>query len=134
MAGHVSEWSGIPFVALRFSNIFRPEDYAQLPDVAWKDPAARRWNLWGYIDVRDVASSCRHALDAPVTGSRAYVIAAADTVMPRPSAELLRDQFPGVELARDVGEFGTLLAVDRAREELGWVPQHSWREVLESAS
>jgi nucleoside-diphosphate-sugar epimerase len=131
-AEHVAAWSGIPFVALRFSNIFYPEDYALLPEAAWQDPAARRWNLWGYIDVRDAATSCVHALEAPVTGARAYVIAAADTVMPRPSADLLADQFPGVTLTRDVGEFGTLLAIDRAREELDWAPRHSWRDALDA--
>ena len=30
IAGHIAEWSGIPFVALRFSNIMAPEDYARL--------------------------------------------------------------------------------------------------------
>jgi nucleoside-diphosphate-sugar epimerase len=133
MAGHISEWSGITFVALRFSNIFMPEEYVLLPTAAWHDVAARRWNLWGYIDVRDVATACRHALEAPVAGARAYIIAAADTVMSRPSADLLRDQFPGVDLVRDVGEYGTLLAIDRAREELNWLPQHSWRHTIDSA-
>lgn len=128
MATHVSDWSGIPFIALRFSNIFKPHEYALLPEHAWPDPARRRWNLWGYIDVRDVASSCESALKADIAGARAYIIAAADTVMPVPSAQLLADQFPGVKLTRDVGEFGTLLAIDRAREELSWTPQHSWRD------
>ena len=65
-----------------------------------------------------------------MTGARPYIIAAADTVMPRPSVELLADQFPGVRFAREVAEFGTLLAIDRARDELGWTPQHSWRAQL----
>jgi len=129
MASHVAQWSGIPFVALRFSNIFEPEEYERLR-AAWADPTARRWNLWGYIDVRDVASACRLALDAPVEGARAYIIAAADTVMPRPSAELLNEVYPGVPLTRDVGEFGTLLAIDRAKEELGWAPRYSWRDAI----
>ena len=47
--------------------------------------------------------------------------------MNRPSAELLAEVFPGVKLTRDVGEFGTLLAIDRAREVLGFNPEHSWR-------
>ena len=34
---------------------------------------------------------------------------------------------PPVKLTRDVGEFGTLLAIDRAREVLGFTPAHSWR-------
>ena len=51
----------------------------------------------------------------------------ADTMMNRPSAELLAEVFPGVKLIGDVGEFGTLLAIDRAREVLGFNPEHSWR-------
>ena len=42
--------------------------------------------------------------------------------MNRPSAELLAEVFPGVRLTRDVGESGTLLAIDRAREVLGFQP------------
>jgi nucleoside-diphosphate-sugar epimerase len=40
----------------------------------------------------------------------------------------LAEVFPGVKLTRDVGEFGTLLAIDRAREVLGFAPAHSWRD------
>ena len=130
IAGHIAEWSGIPFVALRFSNIMAPEDYQWFAEFR-DDPHARKWNLWGYIDERDVAQSCRLALEADaakVKGSPAFIIAAADTVMNRPSAELLAEVFPGVKLTRDVGEFGTLLAIDRAREVLGFEPAHSWRD------
>ena len=130
IAGHIAEWSGMPYVALRFSNIMALEDYQEFPSF-WPDPHARKWNLWGYIDERDVAASCRLALEAPadaVKGNPAYIIAAADTVMNRPSAELLAEVYPGVRLTRDVAEFGTLLAIDRAREILGFTPAHSWRD------
>jgi nucleoside-diphosphate-sugar epimerase len=130
VAGHIAQWSGIPYVALRFSNIMAPEDYQRFAEFQ-DDPHARKWNLWGYIDQRDVALSCRLALEADagaVTGNPAFIIAAADTVMNRPSAELLAEVFPGVRLTRDVGESGTLLAIDRAREVLGFHPEHSWRD------
>ena len=130
IAGHISRWSAIPFVALRFSNIMVQTDYQEFPAV-WGDPGERKWNLWGYVDVRDVAAACRLALEAPddaVAGSPAFIIAAADTVMNRPSRELLAEVFPGVPLTRDVGEFGTLLAIDRARDVLGYEPRHSWRD------
>jgi nucleoside-diphosphate-sugar epimerase len=127
IAGHIAGWSGIGFVGLRLSNIFQPHDYARVPSY-WKDPHARKWNLWGYVDVRDVAMACRLALDAPVQGSASFIIAAADTIMDRPSADLLREVFPDVEITREVGEFETLLAIDRAREALGFVPRHSWRD------
>ena len=132
IAGHFAQWSGMPFVALRFSNIMSPEDYHEFPSF-WSDARSRRWNLWGYIDERDVALSCRLSLEVPreaVAGNPAFIIAAADTVMNRPSAELLAEVFPGVPVRREVGEFGTLLAIDRAREMLGFEPQHSWRDYV----
>jgi nucleoside-diphosphate-sugar epimerase len=128
-AHHIAQWSGTTFVGLRLSNIFLPEDYLRVPGY-WEDARSRSWNLWGYIDVRDVALACRLALDAPVAGSDNLIIAASDTIMNKPSAELLREVFPGVALTRDIGTFDTLLAVDRAREVLGFVPEHSWREAV----
>ena len=128
IAGHIAQWSGIPFVALRFSNILGPRDYTDDFPAYWPDPQLRKWNLWGYIDERDAAAACRLALDAPVEGSTSFIIAAADTVMTRPSADLMREVFPGVPLTGDVSGTGTLLAIGRARAVLGFVPGHSWRD------
>jgi nucleoside-diphosphate-sugar epimerase len=130
LAGHLSAWSGIPFVALRFSNILGPAEYPRFPSY-WPDPAARRWNLWGYIDERDAAASCRLALDADVTGATSYIIAAADTVMNRPSADLLRETYPDTPLARDIGEYETLLSIDAAKQAVAFTPRHSWRNHLD---
>jgi hypothetical protein len=58
------------------------------------------------------------------------IIAAADTVMNRPSRDVLGEVFPGVPVIRDVSEFGTLLAIDRARDLLGYEPAHSWRDYV----
>ena len=128
-AAHIADWSGIPFVALRFSNILGPADYPRFPSY-WDDPTKRKWNLWGYIDERDAAMACRLALDADVTGSDAFIIAAADTVMTRPSADLMREVFPGVPLRAEVAGNDTLLSIGRARRVLGFEPQHSWRDHL----
>ena len=128
LAAQVAQWSGIPFVGLRFSNVFPPEAYARVP-AFHGDPALRRWNLWGYIDARDAAAACRLALEAATTGSRNVIIAAADTIMDTPSAELLAAQFPDVPVRRDLGTYETLLAIDAARELIGFEPQHSWRDV-----
>jgi nucleoside-diphosphate-sugar epimerase len=127
IAEHVSRWSGIPFVGLRISNIMEPGDYERFPEY-WPDPHARKWNLWGYVDVRDVAAACRLGLEADVTGSDNVIIAAADTVMNRPSREVLAEVFPGVPLTAEIPEYGTLLAIDRARQLLGYQPRHSWRD------
>lgn len=130
IAAQIAIWSGIPFVALRFSNIMALGDYEEFHSF-WADPHVRKWNLWSYVDARDVAAACRLSLEVPpdaVAGSTSFIIAAADTVMTSPSSALLADVFPGVPLTRDVGVFGSLLAIDRARQVLGYEPQHSWRD------
>lgn len=130
MAIELNRWSQIPFVALRLSNVYEVHEYQLLPAL-WDDIHARDFNLWGYIDVRDAARSCRLALEADVTGAESVIIAAADTIMNRPTRELLAERFPDVPVRRELGEFETLLSIDRARELLGWVPAHSWRDELE---
>src|SRR5919106_2767563 len=97
LARQLNRWAGTPFVALRYSNIMDPEDYKQFPSF-WDDPQLRRWNLWGYVDVRDVAQSCRLALEADISGAEVFIVAAADTVMNRPSADLMAEVYPDVEL------------------------------------
>jgi nucleoside-diphosphate-sugar epimerase len=127
IAEQVSRWSGIPFTGLRISNIMEPADYEQFPSF-WVDPHLRKWNLWGYVDVRDVALACRLGLEADVAGAHNVIIAAADTVMNRPSRELLAEVFPHVPVTGDLGEFATLLAIGRAAELIGYQPRHSWRD------
>ncbi|QFP78391.1 NAD(P)-dependent oxidoreductase [Deinococcus sp. AJ005] len=130
MAEDFARHSGIPFVALRFSNILGPEEYRRFPELAWPDPHARKWNLWGYIDERDAALACRLALSAPLQGASSFIIAAADTVMPQPSRTLMEQVFPGVPLRESLKDFETLLSIDHARDKLGFEPQHRWRDTL----
>jgi nucleoside-diphosphate-sugar epimerase len=129
-AEQIARWSGIPFVGLRISNIMEPHEYQRFPGY-WPDPHSRKWNAWGYVDVRDVAAACRLGLEAEVTGSQNVIIAAADTVMNRPSRDLLAEVFPGVSLTREIAEFATLLSVDRAKQVIGYEPVHSWRDEIQ---
>lgn len=126
MARQFHRWSGIPFIGLRFSNVMQPHDYARFASFQ-EDANLRKWNLWGYVDARDVAQSCRLALEADIGGAEAFIIAAADTVMERPSRDLMAEIYPGVPV-RDVAKRGTLLSIDRARKLLGYAPQYSWRD------
>ena len=127
LAGQFARRWGVPFVGLRISNIMEPDDYAAFPGY-WDDPTIRRWNLWGYVDVRDVAQAVRKGLAADVAGSEVCIVAAADTVMTRPSAELMAEVFPDVPLRRAVGGRETLLSIERARRVLGYEPEHRWSD------
>jgi nucleoside-diphosphate-sugar epimerase len=119
-------WTGTPYVALRFSNIMEPHDYERFPSY-WDDANLRRWNLWGYVDARDVAESCRLALDAEI-GAAHFIVAAADTVMNRPSRELMAEVYPSVSYRPTAGDFDTLLSIEKARTLLGYEPRWSWRD------
>ena len=132
---HLEEQMAIEFVrwdptlkiiALRFSNVMDPEDYAAFP-LFDADANLRKWNLWGYIDGRDGAQAVLKALELDTTGFDRFIIAAADTVMSRSNTDLAAEVFPGVPVTRDLGEHDTLLSIDKARRVLGYSPQHSWR-------
>jgi nucleoside-diphosphate-sugar epimerase len=128
MAQEFSRWSGIPFVGLRISNIMEIHDYAKFASFQ-QDPHLRKWNLWGYVDARDVAQACWLGLEKPVTGVVNLIIAASDTVMNKSSSELMAEVFPGVPVKANLGEFETLLSIDLAREVLGYKPKYSWRNI-----
>jgi nucleoside-diphosphate-sugar epimerase len=119
-------WTGTSYVALRFSNIMEPHDYERFPSF-WNDPRLRRWNLWGYIDARDVAESCRLALEADI-GAEHFFVAAGDTVMNRPSRELMAEVFPTVPYTPTPGDVDALVSTQKARRLLGYEPQWSWRD------
>ena len=114
--------------ALRFSNVMDPADYAAFPSFD-ADATLRKWNLWSYIDGRDGAQAVVRALEANRPGFEAYIIAAADTVMSRPNAELVAEVFPDVPVTRELGEHDTMLSIDKARRLLGYEPRHSWRRL-----
>jgi nucleoside-diphosphate-sugar epimerase len=125
LAEQLARRSGLPFIGLRISNIMEPPDYARF--ASWQsDASIRRWNLWGYVDVRDVAQAVRLSLTAAVDGAEVAIIAAADTCMRRDSSELLAEVYPSVPIRATLVGRQTLLAIDHARETLGYQPQHSW--------
>lgn len=130
LARKLVRWDpALRITGLRFSNVMAEEDYAEFP--SWQhDTRVRRWNLFGYIDRRDGGQAVLRALENAAPGYDTFIIAAADTVMERPSAELLDAEFPAVPRSRDIVGRETLLDITRARDVLGYAPQHSWRDYV----
>jgi nucleoside-diphosphate-sugar epimerase len=127
MAEQMHRWNpATRFVGLRISNIFLPADYAAIPSYS-DDISLRQWNLWSWVDARDVGQACRLGIEADVPGCDVFTIAAADTVMRQPSRDLMAKAFPGVPVAEDLETHGTLLSIEKARRVLGYNPAHTWR-------
>ena len=128
MAIELVRWNPeLSITALRFSNVMDPADYAAFPSFD-ADATLRKWNLWGYIDGRDGAQAVSRALATAGPGFERFIIAAADTVMSRPNAELVAEVFPDVPVRGDLGTNETLLSIEKARRLLGFEPRHSWRD------
>ena len=131
MAGQFARRTGMAVMGLRFTAIREPDEYAAFPGY-WTDPLTRAWNLWSYVDVRDVALSVRLAVESSLGGAETFIVAAADTVMPRPSADLMAEVYPGVPLRRPLVGREALLSSERAGRLLGYRAGHSWQEHVAS--
>lgn len=127
IAEQFNRWTGIPFVALRYSNVMEEADYQHFPAFS-ENPQSRAWNLWGYVDTRDVAQCTRLALEREVPGAEAFLVAAADTCMSQASVDLMAEFYPGVPIRSELATHETLLSIDKARRLLGYDPTHSWRD------
>lgn len=127
MARQMARWNpGTTFIGLRLSNVMEPQDYARFP--SWQEmPHFREWNLWSYIDARDCAQAVRKSLHVDLVGAEHFIIANADSVMTRPSAELLAEVFPNVPVHGTISDTQTLLSIEKARRVLGYEPDYSWR-------
>lgn len=117
----------LKMIGLRFSYIQGPEDYPNFPSQG-EDPSERKWNMWGYIDVRDAARAVLLALELERTGFEAINIAAADTMMVQPTDELMKTYFAEVPFREPIVGTGGLTDIRKASRLLGWTPQHSWRD------
>lgn len=127
MARTFCRWDpGLKMIGLRFSNVMEPADYARFPSFD-ADPMLRKWNLWSYIDARDGAQAVRLAVEHRSVGMDVFIIANADTVMGRSSAELMAEVYPDVAIRHELGEHESLLSIDKARRILGYEPRHAWR-------
>ena len=128
MAIQLTRWDPeLSISGLRFSNVMDAEDYEEFPSFD-ADSSLRKWNLWGYIDGRDGAQAVARALDFRQPGFEAFIVANADTVMSRPSADLAAEVFTGVKVVKELGEHETMLSIDKAKRLLGYAPEHSWRD------
>lgn len=128
MARQFARWCpDTKLVGLRLSNVMAAEDYAAFPAFDG-DPALRRWNGWSYVDARDAATAIAAGLRHPDRGADLFVVANADTVMTRPTAELAALEFPGVPITVDLGPNDSLMSTEKARRVLGWSPVHTWRD------
>jgi nucleoside-diphosphate-sugar epimerase len=123
--------TGMQVISLRLGNILEPQDYARV-HAGFANPEDRKVILWSYIDVRDVASACRLAVEKKGLGAQAVILAADDTSSNLSTAELVQRYLPDVKdnrLSREGRP--ALLTSEKAKVMLGWRQQYYLQENVE---
>ena len=124
--------TGADVYGLRINNVIEPHEYAEtFPDFL-ADPSLRRRNVFAYIDTRDLGQMVQRCLEADGLGYEVFNVANADMSVAATTQEI-RDRFyDGVEVRREMARNETFYSIDKARELVGFDPQHSWRDVLDA--
>jgi len=122
--------TGADVYGLRINNVIEPHEYAENFPAFLADPSLRRRNIFAYIDTRDLGQMVQRCLEVDGLGYEVFNVANADMSVAATTKEI-RDRFyDGVKLSRKMGNNETFYFIDKARELLGYAPQHSWRDVL----
>jgi UDP-glucose 4-epimerase len=138
---------GLPCLILRTSRFFPEEDDRDEVRTAYADDNLKANEyLYRRVDLEDVVSAHRLALDrAAAIGFRKYIISAttpftrADLSQLRADAPaVVRRLFPDYEAEYERRGWTMFPSIERvyvnslAREELGWAPRYDFRRVLDS--
>jgi len=125
--------SGFDIYALRIGNVIEPDEYDLFP--GWfADPGFRKRIAWSYIDARDLGQITRLAVETDGLGFEVFNAANDETSSDLPNSVLLERFYPKVPVKRELGEFETLLSNRKARDVLGFRPEHSWRRYVPTSS
>ena len=130
-ASMVLRYPAMPIVSLRINNVITPETYHWLADRRAAYPHGGSGNFWSYIDVRDVATAFRAAVEGDTTGHEVFLIAAADTCLDTPLRDALAARHGDAALSRlalDHGPFQSVFNCAKIERVLGWKARHSWRD------
>jgi nucleoside-diphosphate-sugar epimerase len=122
--------TGADIYGLRINNVIEPHEYASLFPPFLAEPALRRRNIFAYIDTRDLGLMVQRCLEVDGLGFEVFNVANADMSVAATTDEVRERFYDGVELRRPMGRNETFYSIDKARDLLGYSPQHSWRDVL----
>jgi nucleoside-diphosphate-sugar epimerase len=114
---------------LRIGNVIEPHEYENFPTY-FANPEMRKRIAWSYIDARDLGQICHLCIEKDGLGFQVFNGASEDTSSDLPTQELLRRFYPKVPVKGTLSEFETLLSNRKARDMLGFRPEHSWRKYV----
>jgi nucleoside-diphosphate-sugar epimerase len=133
-AAAMTRLKGLTTIVIRPPAIWdleRAKQHRWLHRTAERRGEERDSSLWGYIDVHDQAVAFRLALESSLTGHHIFYTMADDLGVNATVHELTERHFPNLlpQLNKLTGR--TFYDLAPAHEQLGFVAERTWRQVLE---
>jgi nucleoside-diphosphate-sugar epimerase len=119
---------GMETVVLRPPGVLSPEQLEEMRANGGRPPS-RMFVLCNYVDARDLARAYRLAVERPLAGCHVLFVAADDSTVAEPLAKVLPELLPGIgDMANHLTGTESGVTSARAKNVLGWKPEHSWRQ------
>ncbi len=126
-AAMVHRATGLSVIGLRFPFVGNLAGLRSHAEFVRRQPQAGARQLWGYLEVNDLARAIDRAVGATQIGCEIVGLAAADTMSTTPTEELVRTYHPTAELRSPLTDCAGLWNTAKAQQLLGWRPQATWR-------
>ncbi|SMX23833.1 NAD-dependent epimerase/dehydratase family protein [Boseongicola aestuarii] len=124
--------TGFDIYGLRINNVVEPHEYEQNFPAYLENPDLRRRNIFAYIDARDLGHMVDRCLAVDGLGYQVFNVSNNNHSVATPTSDLVNRFYSGVTLTRDIGQDETFYDNTKARELLGFQPQHDWRNHLKA--
>jgi nucleoside-diphosphate-sugar epimerase len=119
--------SGFDIYGLRINNVIEPHEYAQNFPAYVADPSLRRRNFFAYIDARDLGQMVDRCLAVDGLGYQVFNVSNDGHSVDRTTPELIAQFYADVPLTREMGQRETFYSNRKAKEMVGFSPEHDWR-------
>jgi len=112
--------------ALRIGNVISPEDYVNFPGFI-ANPPSRKRNAWSYIDARDLGQIVHLCLQKDGLGYQVFNAVNDTITADMPTPDFLAKYAPNTPITRPMGPTEAPISNQKARDVLGFVEAHPWR-------
>jgi nucleoside-diphosphate-sugar epimerase len=128
-AERVTNRFGVSVLSVRPSWVQYPGRYQVTPirEAFEFETAENVGNYWSYVDVRDVVSLVRAALETDFEGHEVVNAFAPDNFLGVDTAEAIEAGFGDLPAECAVSGDESAFSTANARELFGWEPEHSWK-------
>lgn len=124
--------SGFDIYGLRINNVIEPHEYEQNFPAYMSNPEMRRRNIFAYIDARDLGHMVDRCLAVDGLGYQVFNVSNDNHSVDTPTSELTQRFYSGVPVTRALAEDETFYSNRKAKDLVGFRPQHDWRNSLKT--